>query len=168
MAELAISEFYEGMRAALGDEGVTGSYDWSDERLAAGIRTIIRAGFVSCVGIKTGDTAKLDPAPPNPDTWGYIMLKACFLLRGGETPRSINTRAMSVNVQPIARRDSLMALEVLLSNLEERGNICGSPTATGENGGLFVAVHDFLSEVHTLCDYHCPTDSDNPCACIYP
>lgn len=155
MAELVISDFHEGMRIALGDEGIAGSYDFDDARLSAAIRTTVRAGFVPCVAVKPGDPLKLDPAPPNADTWGYLLLKSCFLLRGGETPRSITTRSMSVNVQPIARRDSLMALETLISDLEAKGNLCGSATDTSDKT-LFVAVHDFITHVYTICEMISP------------
>lgn len=155
MAELAISEFHEGMRIALGDEGVAGSWDFDDDRLSAAIRTTVRAGFVPCVRVKEGDNTKLDPAPPNADTWGYLLLKACFMLRGGETPRSVTTRSMSVNVQPIARRDSLTALETLISNLEEKGNLCGKASDTSDKT-LFVAVHDFMTHVYTICEVEDP------------
>ncbi len=162
MAELLISDFYEGMRAALGDEGVAGSYDFLDDQLAAAIRTVIKAGMIPCVSVKTGDTTKLDPAPPNPDTWGYLLFKAALLLRSGAVARSVRTRAFSTSVQPMAHRDTVHNLEAQIAEIEAKGNLCGSATETTDKG-LFIANQDVVTICRTWLA--CFDEPDLPDCC---
>lgn len=162
MAELSISDFYEGMRAALGDEGVAGSYDYLDEQLGAAVRTVVKAGMIRCVAVKTGDPTKLDPAPPNPDTWGYLMFKAALMLRGGAVARSVRTRAFSTSVQPMAHRDTVHNLEAQIAEIEAKGNLCGNANDTDDKG-LFIANQDVL----TICRswLRCYDEPDLPDDC---
>jgi len=159
MAEELLSEFYEGMRAALGDEGESGSYDYLNEQLDAALRTVVKAGMVPCVGI-SADKTKLDPAPPNADTWGFIMFKACLILRGGAVARSVRTRAFSESVQPMANRDTVHHLEGVIADIEAKGNLCGAAGDTSDKG-LFVAHQDVVTMVRSWlssCDEPDPND----------
>jgi hypothetical protein len=112
--------------------------------------------------VKAGDITKLDPAPPNPDTWGYLMFKSCLILRAGSVARSVRTRAFSTSVQPMAHRDTVHNLETAISDIEAKGNVCGSATETSDKG-LFIANQDVV----TLCRswLSCEDDTDAPYHC---
>ena len=57
---------------------------------------------------------------------------------------SFRTRALSVSVEAVGRRDTLVHLETLLSDLDARGNLCGLASDTGHKG-LFASVADFVT-----------------------
>lgn len=144
MPAYALANFHEAVRALVGDEGdLATGYDLLDAQLGAALRTVVRMGFVPCLALDA-DPEKLAVEPPNPDTWGYLAAKAAHLLIGGETPVSIRTRALSVQADPAARRDSLAYIESMLSEIDARGNVCGG---AGGNGfqGLFGAVGDVVT-----------------------
>lgn len=147
MAELALTDFHEAVRLLVGDRGdVAIGYDYEAEQIDAALRTVVRSGWLPCVAVKSGDPTKLDPAPPNPDTWGWLVAKAAHLLIGGDTPISYKTRALSAFQDPAARRDTLTHIEAMLSDIDARGNLCGDADSRG-NSGLFATVAD----VATYC-----------------
>lgn len=142
MAAYKLSNFYEQVRALAGDDGdLATGYDYTEEQLEAALRTVVRTGFLHCLAVDPLDNSQLIAPPPNQDTWGYLAAKAAHILIGGEMPVSIRTRAMSVMTDPAARRDSLAYLESMLSEIDARGNLCGSATDIG-NQGLFGTAAD--------------------------
>lgn len=145
MAAYALSNFHEAVRALIGDEGdLPTGYDYQESQLDAALRTVVRMGFLPCLALDALNPAKLADPPSNPDTWGYLAAKAAHILIGGETPVSIRTRALSVLSDPAARRDSLSYIEAMLCEIDSRGNLCGSATATTVKG-LFGTVGDVVT-----------------------
>ncbi len=114
------------LRIALGDDPSAITPSYTDEQLDSIIMGAIQMGLApECVGL-SDDKTKLDPAPPNNETFGYLILKAAHMALGGDTPVNVKTRAMQVSVNPNARRDTLRTIEMLIHQLEQKGNICGT------------------------------------------
>lgn len=145
MPAYALENFHESVRALAGDEGdVVSGFDLTDSQLNAALRTVVRLGFLPCLAIDSSYTDSLVAEPPNADTWGFLAAKAAHILIGGETPVSIRTRALSVLADPAARRDSLAYIESMLSDIDARGNLCGTASAS-KNAGLFGVVGDVVT-----------------------
>ena len=147
MAAVPLSDFYEAVRALVGDGGDPSvGYDFVDAQLNAALRTAVRVGGQSCMAIDPDNQTQLSPGPPNGDTWGWLAVKAAALLVGGPVPMSFRTRALSVTVEASGRRDTLVHLETLLSDLDARGNLCGTANDTTHKG-LFATAADFMTSV---------------------
>ena len=145
MAAYPLSYFHEAVRALLGDEGdAVAGFDVQDAQINGSLRTVVRMGFVPCLLLDPANDAQLLAPPANADTWAYLVAKAAHILIGGDTPISIRTRALSVMADPAARRDSLAYIESMLSEIDARGNVCGSASDTGHKG-LFGAVGDVVT-----------------------
>ena len=140
-----LTTFHEAVRALLGDEGdISVGFDYVDAQLNAALRTVVRMGHVPCLSLSGADN--LLDAPPNPDTWGYLVAKAAQILIGGATPVTIRTRALSVTADPSGRRDSLSYIETMISDIDARGNVCGGAGDTTAKG-----LFGTLADVATHC-----------------
>lgn len=129
----------------MGDEGdLATGFDYVDAQINGALRTAVRMGHVPCLSLAVGDPESLAAEPSNPDTWGYLVAKAAHILIGGQTPISIRTRALSVMSDPAGRRDSLSYIETMLSDIDSRGNVCGSASDTSSKG-LFGTVGDVIT-----------------------
>lgn len=145
MPAFALTNFHEAVRALIGDEGnLAEGFDYRDEQISGALRTVVQSGWLPCLSIDLTDRESLDVAPPNPDTWGYLVAKAAHVLIGGATPISIRTRALSVLADPAARRDSMSHVEAMLSEIDARGNLCGAAEDTIHKG-LFGTVGDVVT-----------------------
>lgn len=159
MAELVISSMYPAVRVLLGDGGSDAEgWDYEEEQIANAISMIVNSGFLPCVAIKAGDATKLDPAPPNRATWGWLVAKAAHILIGGANPVSYKTRALSVFQDAAVRRDSLTFIEAMLSELDGSGNVCGTAEDV-EYQGLFQVAADLA----TYCKIGICTPPTFPC-----
>ena len=139
-----LSTFFESLRALVGDEGdLATGYDYSDSQLSAALRTVVHMGFVPSLSIGSKPDV-LANAPGNPDTWGFLVAKAAHILIGGATPVSLRTRAISLETNPSARRDSLTYIELMLSDIDARGNV-GGTSADTEFKGLFGTITDVMT-----------------------
>lgn len=138
-----LSSFHEALRALIGDGGsLATGYDYMDEQLDGALRTVVKMGFVPCLALE--DEASLVAAPANADTWAFLVAKAAHVFYGGANPVNIRTRAISVTQEAAARRDSLSWIETMLSDIDARGNVCGTAADTGHKG-LFGAVGDVVT-----------------------
>ncbi len=145
MAAIALSQFHEELRVLLGDSGdpVSG-YDYTVDQLNAFLRTAARQ--MKCMEINPQDPTQLLEAPANADTWAYLVARAAYMKVGGSTPENWRTRAVSHTVDAAARRDTIVFLETLLSELDSGGNVCGAAGAT-ERTGLFAGASDWVTYV---------------------
>ncbi len=148
MTPYALSNFYETVRTLLNDGGdAVNGWDFPDAQLSAGLRSVVRMGFLPCLALSSGANPEtLTDAPPNPDTWGYLAAKAAHLMIGGGMDENIKTRAISISVNPVSRRDAVTFIETMLSDLDARGNLCGSATDTSHKG-LFATQGDVITYV---------------------
>lgn len=146
MSAYPLQNFHESVRALVGDQGdLATGYDYLDAQLNAALRTVVKMGHVPCLAMDSGSNEEsLVSAPINPDTWGYLAAKAAHILVGGNTPISVRTRALSYMADPAGRRDSLSYIEAMLSDIDARGNVCGSATDTTAKG-LFGAIGDVVT-----------------------
>lgn len=145
MASYALYNFHEAVRALVGDEGEAATgYDFVGAQLDSALRTVVRMGHVSCLSLECGNPDSLVAEPLNPDTWGMLAAQAALILVGGKQPESIRTRALSVMVDPAAKRDALSWIETMISNIDARGNVCGTADDTGHRG-LFGTVGDVVT-----------------------
>jgi hypothetical protein len=148
MAAYSLTEFYESVRTLLGDEGDSvAGFDYTDAQISGALRSVVRMGFLPCLALATGSNPEtLTDAPPNPDTWGFLAAKAAHILIGGALQESIKTRAIAVSVNPLARRDAVFFLETMLSDLDARGNLCGTAEDTAHKG-LFATQGDVMTYI---------------------
>jgi len=160
MAAYPLSNFYEALRTLLGDDGdLTAGYDYTDAQLSGALRSVVRMGFLPCLSLLAGvNPDSLADAPPNPDTWGYLVAQAARILIGGAPVESIRTRAMSVLVDPAARRDAVTFLDTMISDLDARGNLCGTAADTSHKG-LFGTEGDVM----TYIGFCLPPENPTPC-----
>ena len=148
MVPVPLSDFHEAVRTLLGDGGdVVGGYDYADAQLDGALRTVIRMGHLPCLALVAGvNPGSLADKPANADTWGYLAAKAASFLIGGSVQESVRTRAMSIIVDPASRRDAVTYLDTLLSDLDARGNLCGTSADT-DHKGLFGTADDFMTAI---------------------
>lgn len=148
MVPVPLSDFHEAVRTLIGDGGdAVGGYDYPAAQLDGALRTVVRMGNLPCLALVAGTNPEfLAAAPPNADTWGYLAAKAASYLIGGSVQESIRTRAMSILVDPASRRDAVTYLDTLLSDLDARGNLCGTAEDTGHQG-LFGTADDFITAI---------------------
>jgi len=151
MPAYPISEFYEAMRTLLGDEGdAVGGYDFVDTQLDGALRTAVRMGRVPGVALVAGENpVELVAAPANMDTWGFLVAKAVLLMIGGRIDESFRTRALSVRMDPAARRNAVSFLENEIAAIEASGNVGGTAEDTGYKG-LFVTQADVITSLAFL------------------
>ena len=148
MTPYELSNFHETVRTLLNDGGdsVEG-WDFTDAQLNAALRSVVRMNFLPCLALAGGaNPVTLADAPPNPDTWGYLAAKAAHLMIGGGMDENIKTRAISISVNPVSRRDAVTFIETMLSDLDARGNLCGTATDTSHKG-LFATQGDVITYV---------------------
>ncbi|RYG98535.1 MAG: hypothetical protein EON58_06850 [Alphaproteobacteria bacterium] len=152
MSAYPLSEFHEAIRTMLGDEGDSaGGYDYVEDQLNGALRTIVRMGFLPCLRLSGGSNPiTLTTAPANPDTWAYLAAKAAWVLAGGGVDHSIRTRAMSFTPSSGSRRDAVEFLASLLSDIDARGNVCGTADDTGHKG-LFACQGDLMTYIAFPC-----------------
>jgi hypothetical protein len=145
MAAIALSFFHEELRVLLGDSGdpVSG-YDYTTAQLDSFLRTAARQ--MKCMEVDPADFSQLLEAPANADTWAYLVARAAYMKVGGSTPENWRTRAVSHAIDAAARRDTIVFLETLLSELDSGGNVCGVAGAT-ERTGLFAGASDWVTYV---------------------
>lgn len=148
MVPTPLSDFHEAVRTLLGDGGdVVSGFDYPDAQLNGALRTVVRMGTLPCLSLAAGPNPEyLADAPPNPDTWGYLAAKAASFLIGGSVQESVRTRAMSILIDPASRRDAVTYLDTLLSDLDARGNLCGTAADTSHKG-LFGTADDFMTAI---------------------
>lgn len=159
-----LSELHEELRVLLGDGGdPVAGYDYTADQLNAYLRTAARR--MACVTIDPGNAAQLLEAPVNMDTRAWLVTNAAYLKNGGETPESWRTRAVGHMVDPAARRDTLVFLENLLTDLDASGNVCGKAGATGRTG-LFAGASDWVTYLSAGCHWADPEILlDHLCPC---
>ena len=156
MAAIALSEFYEELRVLLGDHGdAVAGFDYVDAQLSAFLRTAAR--YLPCLEVDANNKEQLLEGPANADTWAYFIAKAAYLKVGGTTPESWRTRAASHMVDPAARRDTLVFLENLITELDGSGNVCGAVGAT-KRSGLFAGASDWVTYVTAGCPWADPDE----------
>jgi hypothetical protein len=157
MPAYLLSEFHEGMRTLLGDEGdPVAGYDFVDEQLNGALRTAVRMGRVPGVALSSSvNPDSLVAAPANMDTWGYLVAKAVLLMIGGKIDESFKTRALTVRMDPAARRNAVSFLENELANIEASGNVGGTADDTAYQG-LFATQADVITSLAFLPALHQP------------
>lgn len=164
MALFPLSDLHEELRVLLGDGGdPVAGYDYTVEQLNAYLRVAARRS--SCLTINASDPSKLNAEPVNMDTRAWLVTKAAYLKAGGETPESWRTRAIGHTIDAASRRDTLVFLENLLTDLDASGNVCGVAGATGRSG-LFAGASDWVTYVTAGCPWADPevlTHSICPC-----
>ncbi len=135
----------------LGDDGdPTAGYDFVDEQMNGALRTAVRMGRVPGVTLATGPNPEaLAAAPANMDTWGFLVAKAVLLMIGGKIDESFKTRAMSVRMDPAARRNAVSFLENEIADIEARGNVGGTADETTHQG-LFATQADVITSLAFL------------------
>lgn len=148
MLPVPLSDFHEAVRILLGDGGdVVSGFDYPSAQLDGALRTVVRMGSLPCLALVPGSNPEfLVAAPANADTWGYLAAKAASFLIGGSVQESVRTRAMSILIDPASRRDAVTYLDTLLSDLDARGNLCGTAEDTSHKG-LFGTADDFITAI---------------------
>lgn len=148
MAAYDLSNFHEGLRIALRDEGdPVAGYDYSVDQLNAGLRTTIRMGNVPGVALAAGATpVQLVDEPSHPDVWGLIVLKTALLMISGGILESMSTRAMTSRLDATSRRDAVAALETMIHEIDARGNI-----EDPDYKGNFATSDDVVTRIRFCC-----------------
>ncbi len=148
MAAYNLSEFHEALRAALRDEGdAVAGYDYAEDQLNAGLRSVIRMGMVPGLTLANGNPPlQLADAPASPDLWGFFVLKTARFMISGGILENLSTRAMSSRLDATSRRDAVSALETMIHEIESRGNI-----EDPGYQGLFATAGDVVTSSRTRC-----------------
>jgi hypothetical protein len=158
-----LSEFHEGMRVILGDEGdVSEGYDYLDSQLNAALRTVIRMGRVPGVVLTPTDPGSLVSAPANPDTWGFLVASAARLMMSGQEDVNFRTRALSVTADSFGRENRINRVDQLLADLDAGGNVGGTAEDITHKG-LFQSSGDVITSLGFCLPAVDPLISPCPC-----
>lgn len=151
MPAYALSQFHEAMRTLLGDEGDTvGGFDFVDAQLDGALRTAVRMGRIPGVALSPGENpVSLVAEPANMDTWGFLVAKSVLLMIGGKIDESFRTRALSVRMDPAARRNAVSFLENEIAEIQASGNVGGTAADTTYKG-LFATQADVITSLAFL------------------
>lgn len=134
MPDVDLTEYLENMRAALGDQGSSGVYEWKDEVLVGALRSVVQMG-IGPNGVELNALGDgLAVAPASPDARGYLVFSAALTLVGGTQKISFKTRGMQVMTRHQEREATIAHLRRMLHLLETDGD------PHGNGGSAFFAV----------------------------
>jgi len=143
-----LSEFFEPMRIILGDsKSCAGIYQYSDEQLTSGVRTLIMTGLAPEGISLTGIPANTITPAPTPDQFGYLVIKSALLLVAGCEIFSYRTTELSVTRFTEDKRIRINHLMDLLETIEEKGNL-GADTGVDS---MFASSEECLTRIETHC-----------------
>lgn len=129
------SQFYQPMRAVLGDRDPSGIYAYSDDDLGAAIDVILSCGD-GPAGYLSDGSGNINPTVPIGDPYALILFQSSLLLINGEEGGgSMRTKALSVSDMGHRKRDLITSFRLKISDIQTGG---GLAFETRQSLGVFL------------------------------